>query len=184
VADAAIIAALQTRLREREADVARLTAELSKQQSLRRESRGITIKHTKTGDDARHMMLIRRLDADTPNERSQAVLRLAEHLQTIGKDFNDLAEATRPWLAEAAQRPSKPKPVDWPEVKAAVERHAKGKTKVNMNAVLKAVHAEVPATVGREDQREVPGYVHRILRGLGFTASRSGLTYERAGGDR
>jgi hypothetical protein len=182
VADAATIAALKTRNRELEADVARLTAELSKQQSLRRESRGITIKHTKTGDDARHMMLIRQL-GDTTSDRSKAVKALANELQAIGKDFNDLAEATAPWLKEAAQRPSKPKPIDWKAVEAAIARFTEGKSKVNTDAVWRAIVADVPA-LKDQDQQHAAHYLFRCLRRLGFTANRTGQTYARAEGGR
>jgi hypothetical protein len=80
-------------------------------------------------------------------------------------------------------------PIDWPEVERIVKAYADGKTKVNMDAVLKAVDDQMPALKEYRDHmraQEYRDHVHAkahfiggCLQRLGFTC-RSRLTYERA----
>jgi hypothetical protein len=86
-------------------------------------------------------------------------------------------------VKEAAQRERK-RPVDWREVENALKAYAEGKTKVTMNKLFAAVYAQVPHLKGSEEGgrggENTYSFIARyLMRSLGFTASRSGLTYER-----
>jgi hypothetical protein len=168
---------LKARIRDLEAEVARLRAAATAQR--RPESRGTAVE-----EDTKLKKLIRLLDSPQKEEAAGALRKLAGELQARGRGFQELADLTAQWDQEdAAVRPPKLKPIDWPEVERAIKTYAEGKTKVTMNKVISAVQAQVPAFEGY--RKDVPsqtkvGFIHKCLRGLGFTASRSGLTYERA----
>jgi hypothetical protein len=104
-------------------------------------------------------------------------------LKASGRGFKELADLTIPWIAEdAAQRPKKPKPVDWDAVKSAVDQHVDGKTKVIIGQIFKkAIWAKVPALKEQSSElgEQAWGYVERHLRGLGFKIGASHLTAER-----
>jgi hypothetical protein len=166
----------KARIRELEAELARLRAA----KPTRPESRG----DAATKEDTKLMKLIRRLDSpENDHEAVSALHLLASELQARGRGFQELADLTAQWDQEdAAVRPPKPKPVDWPEVERAVATYAEGKTKVTMNKVIAAVYEQVPALKGQAGDGGVSTarFFAGCLGRLGFTASRSGMTYERA----
>jgi hypothetical protein len=86
-------------------------------------------------------------------------------------------------IKKAAEQARK-RPIDWSEVESAVKTYAEGKTRVTINAVLKAAYARVPA-LDKQDRDEVPSerigaFVIGILHRLGFH-QRGEMTYERTG---
>jgi hypothetical protein len=81
--------------------------------------------------------LIRKLGDDNDNTVVQTARALVSELQAHGADLHVLAVL---WSAEesrrAGPRPTRPPPIDWPAVEAAIARYANGKTTLTMNKVL------------------------------------------------
>jgi hypothetical protein len=182
-------APLKARIRELEADVARLKTELEAGAAMRQ---GSLTAMKQTGDGKvtqvqnaspnRLRKLIVRLgnmSNDNDHDVLQSVRKVDGELRALGKDFHALAELTEQWDKEAKQRPTKPKPVDFTLMEPIIVEFVEGKTKVNFNKLLKAVNDGVPGLREQENFDPVYGYMYRCLGKLGFKASRSGTTWER-----
>jgi hypothetical protein len=193
--DAATIAALNARIAELEAfqstlagDVVavleeknRRIAELESKLAQRAKTPAPSAKQTDTRpateDRGNAGKLIRRLGgASAPSEILAAARALAK-----STDLHELAEVwEKHWQKKNKHKPPKPKPIDWPQVEAAIRRYADGKTNLKINDLLRSVFAKIPGL--REASHAEPsflGYIRGCLHHLGFTASRSGLTYDR-----
>jgi hypothetical protein len=123
-----------------------------------------------------HNKLVRNLHPDRWAHLNDDALSLA-----LNQAFQIHQQLFEP-IKKAAEQGRK-RPIDWPEVESAVRTYTEGKTKVTINAVLKAAHARVPA-LNAQDFTEVPGerigaFIDGCLHRLGFRR-RGEMTYERA----
>jgi chromosome segregation ATPase len=198
--------AATARIRELEAEVARLRAELATKQTRIRELEAEVTRYRQSGaaieqmiaehrrsggtaarrsidakDESTLMKLIRRLDS--PGKEVEAAVRaLGNELKARGRGFQELGDLTSAWDAEdAARQPKKLKPIDWDAVKSAVDQYVDGKTKVNIYQIFrKAIWAKVPALNEQRSElgKQAQEFVERHLRSLGFTI-RSHSTAER-----
>jgi hypothetical protein len=122
---------------------------------------------------------IRMTGDPSEHEARQAAGRLISALMANEADRHALADLWDKHCEQAArQRPAKPKPINWPEVEAAVVSYAEGKTTVTVNKTLRAIKDAIKddiTVLGEVGAR----YIHSTLTRLGFTRSASGLTYSR-----
>jgi hypothetical protein len=129
-------------------------------------------------DDNRISKLIRRLDSPEDNAVLKTARSLVSELQTDGKNLQFLSDLFhQQWKKENAERPTKPKPIDYSQIEAIVRRYTDGKTKVNIEAVVTAIFAEVPAWRGQLG-RDGAKYIERCMQRRGFTL-RGRKTWER-----
>jgi hypothetical protein len=127
--------------------------------------------------------LVLQLDSENDNVVLNAARKLVNNLKANGSDLRMLADAlAAEW--EKQQKPkSKPVKVDYSAVDAAIKGYAADRTEVRFNALWKAILKAVPAIDslrGTDEGPRVHGYIIRYMKGLGFTASASGLTFHRA----
>jgi hypothetical protein len=135
---------------------------------------------TTLGPNAQISKFIRHLGNANEAEATAAARKLVSVLAASASDRHDLADVWEKHCEEQArQRPPKPKPVDWPEVEIAIKTYTEGKTKVNINAVNKAVYAHMPKAQ-HEGLRTVEAvtFLRGCLRRLGFRR-RGEFTHER-----
>jgi hypothetical protein len=99
-------------------------------------------------------------------------------LQKISEEATKLVTLNEKLLSnkKAVQQPIKPN-IDFSQVEPIVTRYTEGKTKVNIEKLLKAIFAEVPELQGNLGVLGAQ-YVQRCLLRLGFT-QRGQKTYER-----
>jgi hypothetical protein len=122
---------------------------------------------------------IRMTGDDSGNEAQQAAQKLISALRANKDDRHTLADLwDKHCEQEARKRPAKPKPINWPEVEAAIIRLADGKATLTMNAVLKAIRAAGSAADARE-QETLHRYIFGVMKRLGFTASPSLMSFRR-----
>jgi hypothetical protein len=130
-----------------------------------------------SGPNAQISKFIRHLGNANQVEAEVAARKLVSGLAASESDRHTLAELWEKHCEkQARQRPPRPEPVDWPEVKRAVKRYAEFKTKVNINNVHKAIRTQMPALTGGTNTFN---YLIRCLEELGFVVKRGQWTYER-----
>jgi hypothetical protein len=178
----------------RDAEIARLTREVAQAKAriaeLERERAERTaVPQAKSPDEARGRPVkreligkfIRMIGDPSENEARLAGERLVGALAASKDTRHALADLWDQHCEAERKRPTMPQPIDWPKIEATLVAYADGKTKLGMNAVLKAVKAAEPAAdrQDREGNQVIHHHIILVLQRLGFTLSASGLTFHR-----
>ncbi len=118
------------------------------------------------------------LESPNDNDVLATARKLVRELKGNGSDLRTLANALEAeWEKQQKAKPAPPPPIDYSKVEAAIARYAADRTTVQYHLLWKALIAEVPALVNRGGGASITGYIHRFMRGLGFTASASHATW-------
>jgi hypothetical protein len=184
------IAELESERAQRDARIRELEPALARAREKHKHSESVLDASLATqathgsGPNAQISKFIRHLGNANQAEATTAAQKLVSGLTASESDRHALAELWEKHCEEhARQHPPKPKPIDWSEVERAIKTFAEGKTKVTINKVFTAVHAQVPEFEqwhGWGDSPRKGRFIRDCLSRLGFAASRSGLTFERA----
>jgi hypothetical protein len=138
-------------------------------------------RHVESGIDGmsrQTFKLLLKLDSSSDSEVVASARALVGKLKAAGSDLRVLADALgKEWDKQKA-KPAPPPSIDYAAIEAAVIRYAEGRSTVQRNKLWKAVIATVPGAGG--PGRIPSDYIDRLLRRLGFTMSRSGLTFHRS----
>jgi hypothetical protein len=132
-----------------------------------------------SGPNAQIAKFIRHLGNANQTEAAMAAQGLVTRLTANESDRHALADLWEKHCKEQAVQRPKRKPVDWSAVERAINAYAEGKTRVTINKLVKAVRAQEPSLEDHGDSANTYQFFKRRLGRLGFTASSSGLTFER-----